>query len=124
MQAATEVCPGSAVVTPGGQGEQLAAPAEAMYEPAAQGEQAAAPAPAAKDPGGHAAQPAALSVPALVTAPAKPCAQAVHAATETLPTCRPPVVTPGGQAVQRAAPAAEYAPGGHGAHAEAPAAAA
>ena len=56
--------------------------------------------------------PAALSVPLFVTAPKKPAAHVVQAATETLPTCRAVVVIPVGQAVQLEpeAVAEEYVP--------------
>jgi hypothetical protein len=47
----------------------------------------AAPALAEKVPGAQALQPPAATVPGLVTAPKKPGAQAVHAATLALPIC-------------------------------------
>jgi len=67
--------------------------------PVGSGEHVAAPA-SEKVPAPQAAQPAALSVPGLVTAPAKPGAQIVHAATEVLLVCEAVVVMPGGQLVQ------------------------
>jgi len=52
---------------------------------------------------GHAEHPAALAVPGLVTAPKKPAAQIVQAATDTLPAAAAVIVTPAGQAVHSAA---------------------
>jgi hypothetical protein len=73
--------------------------------PVGSGEQAAAPA-SEKVPAPHAAQPAAESVPGLVTAPAKPGAQMVQAATEVLLVCEAVVEMPAGHCVQLGAPAA------------------
>jgi len=53
-------------------------------------------------------------VPLPVTAPAKPGAQAVQAATDVLPVAMPVVVMPVGQGVQAEAPAADHVPAGHG----------
>ena len=59
-------------------------------------------------------QPAASGVPGLVTVPAKPGAQSVHALTDEPPATPPVVVMPAGQGVQDAAPPAEKVPAGHG----------
>jgi hypothetical protein len=52
-------------------------------------------------------QPAAATVPGLVTAPEKPGAQTVHAATDVLPAAEPEVQTPAGHVTQVAAAAVE-----------------
>ena len=89
--------------------------------PIGSGEHTAAPA-SEKVPAPHAAQPAALSVPGLVTVPAKPGAQIVQAATEVLLVCEAVVVMPRGQLAQLVALAeAEYAPAVHGKQRLAPA---
>ena len=67
--------------------------------PVGSGEHATAPA-SEKVPALQAAQPAEEAVPGLVTVPAKPGAQIVHAATEVLLVCDAVVVMPEGQLVQ------------------------
>ena len=64
----------------------------------------------------QAVQPAAPDVPLPVTAPAKPGAQIVQAATDALPAAKPVVVMPAGQAVQLGELKAAYVPAAHTGH--------